>query len=137
VPFEVVVESPLPPQAAWDRLTDWPAHGRHVPLTAVTSRPPAGVGGGFVARTGLGRFGFDDPMEIVAWEPPRFARIEKRGRVVLGWAEVTVEPNGAGSRVRWREEARPAHLPRFAAGLAAGVGKIVFGRVVRGLLAGD
>ena len=137
VPFEVVLDTPLPPRAAWDRLTDWAAHGRHVPLTRVTARPPQGVGGGFVARTAVGPVGFDDPMEIVAWDPPRHCRIEKRGRVVLGWAELTVEPRGSGSRVRWREQATPAHLPRFATGLATAAGRVLFGRVMRRLLAGD
>jgi hypothetical protein len=73
-------------------------------------------------------------MEIVAWDPPRSCRIEKRGSVVLGWAELTVEPRASGSRVTWREEATPARLPRFAHGISAGAGRLLFGRVVRRLL---
>ena len=130
--FVVTVDSPLPPAAAWQRVTDWAAHGRFVPLTSVT---PVGTPAGFVARTAVGRFGFDDPMEIVAWDPPRFCRVEKRGRVVRGWAEVTVVPRAAGSRVSWREEAVPAHLPRPARPLADLAGRWLFGRVLRGLLA--
>ena len=130
--FVVTADCPLPPEVAWRRVTDWAAHGRFVPFTTVTpvTAPP-----GFVARTGLGRLGFDDPMEIVAWDPPRHCRVEKRGRVIRGWAEVTVVPRGAGSRVSWREEAVPAGLPRPARPVADAAGRWLFGRVLRGLLA--
>jgi Polyketide cyclase / dehydrase and lipid transport len=136
-PFTVSVDSPLSPAAAWSRLVDWPAHGRYVPLTRITVSPPGGSGPGtvFVARTALGRFGFDDPMEIVNWDPPRFCRIEKRGAVMLGWAELSVAPLGTGSRSTWREDAVPAKLPRFASGLSTVSGRLVFGRVLRRLLA--
>jgi hypothetical protein len=96
---------------------------------------PGQPGAGFVARTALGRLGFDDPMEIVAWDPPHACRIEKRGRVVRGWAELTVEPRAAGSRVTWREEAVPAGLPRRAQPVADRAGRQLFARVLRGLLA--
>jgi len=134
--FSVTQETPLPPEQAWDRLVDWVRHGEHVPLTTVTvPGDPAGVGAVFIARTGLGRVGFDDPMEVVEWDPPRFCRIEKRGRVVRGWAELTVTASGTGSRVTWREEAVPARLPKFAQRAAAAAGRRLFARVLRGLLA--
>lgn len=135
-PFVVTVDTPLPPAVAWRRVTDWAAHGRFVPLTSVRAvGTPGEAGGGFVARTSVGPLGFDDPMEIVAWDPPHSCRIEKRGRVVRGWAELTVEARGAGSRVSWREEAVPAGLPRAARPLADLAGRRLFGRVLRGLLA--
>ncbi|WP_375499909.1 SRPBCC family protein [uncultured Jatrophihabitans sp.] len=140
--FVVTAKSPLPPQQAWDRVTDWQRHGEHVPLTRVTieTPPPAGIGTRFTARTGTAKLGFDDPMEVVSWEPPAdgrpgVCRIEKRGRVMLGWAELTVEALGAGSVTTWREEVNPRHLPRFAEPVARGFGRVVFGRVVRKLLA--
>jgi polyketide cyclase/dehydrase/lipid transport protein len=135
-PFVVQRDSPLPPAEAWARVTDWRRHARWVPLTAidVPTPPPNGVGTVFVARTGLRRRGFDDPMEVVQWDPPRFCRIEKRGRVMLGWAELSIEQLGAGSRVTWREEAVPAKLPAFARGVSQAAGKILFARVLRGLL---
>lgn len=140
-PFVVVHDSPLSVSEAWARVTDWPRHGDHVPLTrvAVTTDGPPGVGTVFSARTQLGPLGFDDPMEIVRWQPPvdggpGFCRIEKRGRAMLGWAELTVEPRTVGSRTTWREDARPAHLPAFADGVSRRAGKAVFGRVVRRLL---
>jgi hypothetical protein len=51
-----------------------------------------------------------------------------------GWAELSVEPSGAGSRAIWREEANPARAPAFTAGLFALAGRLLFGRVLRGLL---
>jgi hypothetical protein len=73
-------------------------------------------------------------MEVVAWDPPRFCRIEKRGRVMLGWAELSVTAAGTGSIVTWREEAVPARQPRFARPLADAAGRRLFTRVLRGLL---
>ncbi len=83
--------------------------------------------------------GFDDPMEIVSWQPPADgrpgkARIEKRGTVMTGWAELTVEPRGTGSRSTWREDIDVARLPRFAAGPTRLSSRLLFGRVLRKLL---
>ena len=133
--FTVTQHTDLSPDETWSRLVDWPKHAAHVPLTTITVQPgEPGIGAVFVARTALGRLGFDDPMEVVAWDPPRFCRVEKRGRVLSGWAELSVAPQGGGSRVTWVEEARPARLPRFAQPLADAAGRRLFTRVVRGLL---
>ncbi|MDT4915349.1 MAG: hypothetical protein QOH89_49 [Pseudonocardiales bacterium] len=135
--FTVTEQTTLPPDQAWARLVDWPQHAAHVPLTTIAVRSGVpGLGAGFVARTGVGRFGFDDPMEIVTWDPPHFCRIEKRGRVMLGWAELSVRPAGSGSVVTWTEEAVPARLPRFARPAADAAGRRLFTRVLRGLLSG-
>jgi hypothetical protein len=140
-PFALTQDSSLTPAQAWSRLTDWAEHGRHVPLTriAVTTDGPNGVGTVFDAFTGVGRLGFHDPMEVVAWQPPAdgapgHCRLEKRGRVMLGWAEITVAAYGAGSRSTWTEAVRPRGLPRFADRLAAMSGRLLFGRVIRKLL---
>ncbi|MEV7396334.1 SRPBCC family protein [Aeromicrobium sp. NPDC092404] len=128
--FEIVREVALPPEESWRRLTDWEQHGQHVPLTRIirTDR-------GFTARTGVGRLGFDDPMEIVEWSPPRFCRLEKRGRVVTGWAEVGVEPTVGGSRVTWREDLHVRGVPRWGDGLTRAAGTRMFSRVIDRLLA--
>src|SRR4051812_25018584 len=64
-PFVVTRDSSLPPDEAWARIVDWPQHARFVPFTTivVTTPPPTGPRTVFNARTGLGRFAFDDPME--------------------------------------------------------------------------
>lgn len=120
---------PLPPAEVFERLTEWERHGEVVPLTTITPRP-----GGFLARTGVGPLGFDDPMDVVVWEPPSRVRLVKRGRVVLGWAELRVEPTERGSRVEWEEEAHVRGVPRFLARLEERAGRVLFGRVIDHLL---
>jgi hypothetical protein len=141
-PFVLVRDTPLSPEAAWARIVDWPQHARWVPLTTieVTTPPPTGLHTVFNARTSVGRIAFDDPMEVVEWSPPApgrpgHCRLEKRGTVMLGWAELSVRANGSGARVTWREDAMPAKAPRIAARAAALSGRLLFGRVLRGLLA--
>jgi carbon monoxide dehydrogenase subunit G len=128
--FEIVREVRLPPEESWKRLTDWEQHGRHVPLTRIIRTDE-----GFIARTGFGPVGFNDPMEIVAWREPSFCRLEKRGRRVTGWAEVSVEPQGSGSRVTWREDIHVRGLPSALDPLTRAVSTRVFSRVIDGLLA--
>ncbi|MFH0241018.1 SRPBCC family protein [Streptomyces sp. HK10] len=131
----------LPAGEAWRRLTTWENHARHVPFTAitVTTAPPTRVGTRFTARTGTERAGFDDPMEVVRWEPPAGGRpgrcrVEKRGRAVLGWAEAEVVPADGGSLTVWREEVRVRGLPRLLDPPTAWAARLLFGRVVAGLL---
>ena len=124
-------------------MTDWERHADHVPLTRITvaTAPPTRVGTFLVARTRIGRVGFDDPMEVVHWAPPTEGRpgrcrLQKRGALVLGWAEIGVRPRDAGSRVVWREDLRVRGLPRLLAPPTAWFGRLLFGRVITGLLAG-
>jgi hypothetical protein len=128
--FEIVREVRLSAEESWTRLTDWEAHGRFVPLTRIVRTDR-----GFIARTGFGPVTFDDPMEIVEWREPSFARLEKRGRWVTGWAEIVVEPLGTGSRATWREDLHVRGLPRFLDGVTRAVSRRLFSRVVDRLLA--
>ncbi|MEI5103768.1 SRPBCC family protein [Streptomyces sp. PmtG] len=141
--FLVDRTTPLRPEEAWRRLTDWERHGRVVPLTRVTvglaGTPTAGAGARFTARTGVGPLAFDDPMEVVVWRPPTVGRtgvcrLVKHGTAVTGWAEIEVGPEGSGARVLWREELRVRWLPRRADPLVARLGPVVFGRAVDALL---
>ncbi|MFE7567407.1 SRPBCC family protein [Streptomyces sp. NPDC057539] len=141
--FRIDRTSPLSADEVWRRLTDWPAHADQVPLTRITvlTPGPTHVGTVFVARTGLGRAGFDDPMEVVRWQPPApgvpgHCRLEKRGRAITGWAEIHVREAGAATRVRWEEELRIGLLPGPLAPLTARAGRTMFGRVVDRLLRG-
>lgn len=142
--FVIERHTELAPAEAFGRLTDWERHTGTVPLTRVTADPPAptGVGTLVLARTGVGPAAFADPMRVAVWEPPGAdggrgrCRLEKLGRVVLGWAEIEVRPHAMGTAVRWREEARVRGLPRTADAVTAYVGRRVFGRVVESLLAG-
>lgn len=103
------VDVAAPAADTWDGITDWPAHSRFVPLTRVdwVGPPVHGVGGRFVGRTGVGPLAFDDPMEVVEWQPPAdgaagHCLVRKQGRVVLGTARIDVAPlPGGRSRLTW------------------------------------
>ncbi|WP_151769961.1 SRPBCC family protein [Streptomyces abyssomicinicus] len=127
---------PLSLDEAWRRVTDWPRHGQVVPFTRVTAD-----GRRVRARTGVGPVGFLDLMEITVWSPPGdgdaggVCRLEKRGRVVLGWAELEVRPGPGGrARVLWREDVRLRFLPSFLDGAVRFAGRYVFGRALNRLL---
>ncbi|MFE9535430.1 SRPBCC family protein [Streptomyces sp. NPDC006691] len=149
--FRIDRRTPLAPAEAWRRLTDWERHAQGVPLTRITveTPPPSGRGTVFVARTRLGPLGFDDRMEITRWEPPAGAapgvcRLEKRGRVITGWAEIEVgtageggppgHAPGAGTYLIWREDLRVRGLPRALDALTARAGRLLFGHAMSVLL---
>ncbi|MHC3469796.1 SRPBCC family protein [Streptomyces sp. 7R007] len=142
VTFLLERTAPLPLAEAWRRLTEWPRHGEVVPLTRVVVRtpPPTGVGTVFVARSGVGPLSFDDPMEVTVWRPPTddgagLCRLEKRGRVVTGWAELEVRPGPGGrSRVVWREQLDVRLLPSVFDPLLTPFARYVFGRALNRLL---
>ncbi|MFJ8170273.1 MULTISPECIES: SRPBCC family protein [unclassified Streptomyces] len=139
--FRIERFTPLPAAEAWRRVTDWERHGGSIPFTSVTvpGGLPTRTGTVFVARTGLGPLGFDDPMEVVRWTPPAagragLCRLEKRGAVVRGRASIDVCPTGSGSHVIWVEELRVRLLPRWADPLLATAGRRVFARELGTLL---
>ncbi|PYC78708.1 Immediate-early protein 2 [Streptomyces tateyamensis] len=141
--FVLTRRSPLTAEACWDRLTDWPRHGDRVPFTTVRADHGSGrqVGDTILARTRVGPLAFDDPMEIVDLVAPGpgrdgSCRLEKRGRVVRGWAELTVRrlhPEG-GTEVTWTEQISIACFPRAVDPVVACSGRAVFGRVLSHLL---
>lgn len=137
-----VREIDAPADRVWPVLVDWPSHGRWMPLTTVrvlTDRPD-GVGARFVGRTGIGPLAFDDPMEVVEWQPPAAdgagrCAVVKQGRVVLGRAafEVVSLADAGRSRVTWtgQVELAPAGLTRPLAPLVAFGGRLLYGRALR------
>lgn len=143
----LAVPTTLDPGRAWAAVTDWPEHGRHVPLTTIRTSET-----GFVARTGLDALGvgFDDPMTITDWQPPELLEsgwtsghcaLVKTGRVVRGHADLRVTPRADGSVVTWSEQVRvgPRRLERVTETLTGwaqdGAGAWLFGRLLRRLLA--
>lgn len=125
--FTAVVEVSAPAAAVWARMTDWPAHSRWVPLTRVRILTGSGdgVGARFVGRTGIGPIGFDDPMEITRWQPPRDdvpgrCEVVKLGRFVTGHARFDVTSLAdARTQVVWKGtiEVPPRVLTRRLAGV--------------------
>ncbi len=106
VSTRVRYDTRLPVSEAFAVVTAWERH--RVPFTRISVTET-----GFIARTGPGPWGFDDPMEITCWDPPRRVDLDKRGRVILGSARIEVEPTTAGSVVTWTEDARIAGVPRW------------------------
>ncbi|GAA3115770.1 SRPBCC family protein [Streptomyces echinatus] len=140
--FSLERTAPLPLDEAWRRLTDWPRHADAVPLTRirVLTPPPTREGTRLVARSGVGPLTLDDVMEVTVWHPPAggeggLCRLEKRGRLIQGWAEIEVRPGPGGrSRVVWREELRVRFLPRAFDGVVEHTSRLVFGRAANRLL---
>ncbi|GAA3297199.1 MULTISPECIES: SRPBCC family protein [Dactylosporangium] len=134
--FTTSVEVNAPAEQVWAALTDWRNHARWAPLTTVrlTTDRMDGLGAGFVARSGIGPLGFDDPMTVVRWEPPHRCDVDKHGRVIRGkaWFEV-VALSGERCRVDWSEDVTvvPHRLDRLTGGLVALVGKAGFGQALR------
>jgi hypothetical protein len=145
--FTVSREVRAPAEEVWNLLVDWPRHAAWVPLTTmqVDEQGGHGVGATFVARTQVGRLGFDDVMRVVAWRPPEGpavgrVRIAHEGNAVGGMAEIEVRPVTANRcTVSWWEDV--ALLPGLPAGLAKVValvggpanvlaGRLIFGRVL-------
>lgn len=126
-PVRVEWRTELDPAEAFAKLTAWQDHA--VPLTRITVTDD-----GFVARTGLGPLGFDDPMVITELDPPHRVVLQKRGRVVLGWARIEVEAVPGGSLVTWTEQLRVRGVPRFAAPISAAATRTMTRHLLRGLL---
>lgn len=134
-----------PPAQVWDVVTDWAGYAHWIPLTTMRLDPgPTQVGWSFAGLSGVGRLRFSDAMRITAWSPPEGAgtgtfRLVKEGRLLAGWAEVTVLPVAAGRQTRllWRENIviRPTILGRLLAPLTDRLNKVLFGRVVDAMAA--
>lgn len=144
--FTVRLTTPLTPAEAWRRIWDLDAHTRVIPLTRLrgdgTAGAALGVGGRFVARTGLGPLAVDDVMEVRHFDVPDEgnhhgrAIVEKSGRVVRGRIDARVEPAASGSRVTWTQEIGLAPLPRAADPILERVAAAAYRHVLRRLLKG-
>jgi hypothetical protein len=139
VAFTVTRRSALAPQVAFAALTDLAEHTRHVPLTDLEV-PDAGLALGteVVAWTRLGPLAAADRMLVTALEPGRRLRLVKTGRLLRGWADITVDPDPGtpgGSLVRWSEELWLPGLRGLTTPAGDRMGRALFSRVVDGLLA--
>ena len=137
--FTLQRTTPLHPDVAWSSLTDLAEHAHDVPLTEVVV-PDGGLvlGAEVVARTRLGPLAAADRMLVTALEPGRRLRLHKTGRLLRGWAEITVteDPRSPGGAVvSWVEELWLPGLARVTRPLGDRLGPLLFGRVVDGVLA--
>ena len=96
--LEVGIDIAAPPRTVWEYVTDWERQSEWIPLTTVRTE-----GSTVIARTALGPLGFDDPMEVAAWEPPHRCELVHTGRVVRGTGAFTCAAAGTGTRFVWSE----------------------------------
>lgn len=139
--FHLTRHSTASPEAVWAAVTDFAAYADWMPLTRMrldTGQPTPGWG--FAGISGLGPLAFRDSMLVTVWEPPtdgagRF-RVVKTGRVLGGWADVTVAPDGDGTRLDWREDAvvRPLPAKRLFDPLVARGSEWLYGRAIAAML---
>ncbi len=130
----------VPPAQVWDVITDWAGYARWMPLTRMRlDQGPTRVGWSFAGLTGVGRLRFCDAMRITAWAPtsgagPGAFRLVKVGRLLAGWAEVSVLPIAGGKQTLlvWRENIviRPIPLGRLLAPLTDRVNEALFAKVI-------
>jgi len=143
--FSIERSVAVSPRRVWEVITDWEGHARWIPLTTMSLDPdPVGVGWSFTGLTGVGRLRFADAMRITEWAPPAglgpgMFRLVKVGRLLAGWAEVSVLPldGGRQTRLLWRENIviRPVVLGRLLGPLTDPLNKALFSRVVDAMVA--
>ncbi len=141
--FQLTRHCAAPPTTVWDVVTDFAAYGDWMPLTRM--RVDAGgprPGWGFAGISGLGRAAFSDSMLVTAWQPPDAegvgcVRIVKTGRLLGGWAEIRVAPDGAGTRLDWYEDVvvRPLPFKRAFAPLLRRASAWFYSRAVDAMVA--
>jgi carbon monoxide dehydrogenase subunit G len=141
--FHLTRHCAAPPATVWDVVADFAAYGDWMPLTRMRvdeggPRP----GWGFAGVTGLGRLGFSDSKLLTVWEPPGAEgvgtfRVVKTGRLLGGWAQVRVEPEGAGTRLDWQEDVvvRPLPFKRVFAPLLGRASIWLYGRALDAMIA--
>ncbi len=135
------------PAAVWDVVTDFAGYGDWMPMTRmVTDDGAPRLGWGFAGISGIGPLAFSDSMLVTQWDPPvsgdqavpAVFRIVKTGRLLGGWAEITITPEpNAGSRLDWVEDVvvRPMPFKRFFAPVLDRASTWLYGRAVDAMLA--
>ncbi len=125
------------------RLVDWDAHSAAIPLTRLRHDGPPRVGQRFIARTGLGRLGFDDVMTVERLQPPAGdlpgqapgeVEVAKHGRVIGGTVRWQVTPTDGGADVEWSQHLVVGWLPRWLDPMAGLVGRAAYTAGLRRLL---
>lgn len=119
-------------------VSDLRAHGDYIPFTTIEHDPgPIAVGWRFAGRTGVGRLALLDRMEVTRWEPGESFRIDKRGPVLDGWADVHFSVDGDDTRVVWRERIvlRPRVLGAALGPVLDPANRVFFGRALSAMAA--
>ena len=141
--FEITRSVHADPATVWRVVTDWEGYAAWMPLTRMRLDPGhTRVGYAFAGVSGVGPLSFTDSMVVTHWSPPDGSgtgefRVRKTGRVLAGWAVVTVAPGPDGSTLRWLEEitVRPVRVGRLLAPVVDPVNRAMFGRAVDAMVA--
>lgn len=138
--FVVQLRPSLSATEAFDRILDLDAHTALIPLTTVRHEGVLGAGRTFVARTGLGRIGFDDQMVVDEFRPPGpetpgRCRIRKTGRWVLGTIDLSVSGDANHAVVLWTQDIRIRWISRVADPVVTAVARVAYRTMLRRLLA--
>ena len=131
------VPLPCAPHEAWEILTrwerqaDWLADADRI---VVRTAARVGVGVRLDVHTRLFQIpAFVEPMEVVAWEPPRSLEIA-HGGAVRGLGTWRLEPVEGGTRFTWVEDvALAVPLGDLLASCYAPFLRLLMGRAQRGL----
>lgn len=134
VVFEVDVEIPLTSQEAWNRLTDWPSHGKWIPLTRIDvdrADPKK-----FVAYSGIRPLVLEDRMHQLTEQfdgTSGDSTVAKLGPILVGEARFAVKPGPSPTScvVSWREDVAVKWLPRFLTAPVAFVAKQAFASSIK------
>ena len=112
--FEVVAHSTAPPERVWPLLADargWSSWARftHSELEREGSPEPDGIG----ALRAFGSGPVRSREEVVAFDEPLHLAYElRRGMPIKGYrADVTLEPDGDGTRITWSSHFERATVP--------------------------
>jgi hypothetical protein len=98
---------PATQTALWDVLRRWeeqPRWMRDADDVRVIGERRDGTGTRVAVRTRVwGVSAFTEPLEVTEWDPPRRLALAHRG-FVRGSGSWALEPEGAGTRLRWTED---------------------------------
>jgi hypothetical protein len=129
---------PCPPEEAWaillawERQADWMLDADRVDVLGDLRE---GVGVRLAVRTRiLGLPAFTEPMEVVAWDPPRRLAV-RHGSLVSGEGTWLLSPEPGGTRFAWIEDVR-LRVPvvgELVANLYAPILRRLMGRAATGL----
>ena len=116
--YDVTARSAATPARVFAALADAPSWKRWAGPLVIASwweregdPPPGGVG----AIRRLGIRGVSSREEIVAYDPPRHLAYVWHTRLVRDYrADVRLEPDGTGTRIRWTGSFTPTLLGRAA-----------------------
>jgi uncharacterized protein YndB with AHSA1/START domain len=112
--WEIVERAQARPERVWELLADargWAKWARFASASLEREGTPTADGVGALRAFGTGPF--KSREEVVAFEPPTHLAYElRRGMPIKGYrADVTLSPDGDGTRICWKSHFERATMP--------------------------